>query len=246
LVISKTQYQIKFASVYPHKKPIIERTASSRLNCIGSTEGCELGDLLLIFCFVDKNKTVQLSRAHLVQAKKNYDLNSASQKCLYESDLDFLMPQNVVNQSTNPTRQRILPTFATDRIHSLSYLILNSTFSYPSLRQIPWSSNMEYGYENFLHRFIIGDIGKTFVPPAPSTNNWDCIIDDLINVGTGKVPSNTNPRGEGLEFILDSFNFFFFYDEYKLELDNPGLPTMCIIVQDTELNSENQNDTNSD
>ena len=94
---------------------------------------------------------------------------------------------------------------------------------------------MEYGYENFLHRFMIGDIGKSFVPPTATTNDWDCIIEDLINVGTGKITSSTS-RGAGLKFVLDSFNFLFFYDEYKMELDNPGLPTIYIIVQDTELN----------
>ncbi len=236
LVSGKTQYQIKFASVFTHQKPRIERTAASKSICSGNTEQCELGDLLLIFCFVDKDKTVKLARAHLVQAKKDYVLSSTSQKCLYENDLDFLMPQNIADKSINSNRQRVLPTYAVDRIHSLSYLILNSILFLPSIRQIPWASNMEYGFENFLYRFITGDIGKVFVPPLPSSSDWDCIIDDLINVGTGKIGSkNQQVRGSGLKYVLDSFNFFFNYNEYKLELDNPGLPSMFIIVQDTEL-----------
>lgn len=237
LVSGNSQYQIKFASVFTHQKPRIERTVTSKSNCVGNTDQCEIGDLLLIFCFIDRNKTVKLARAHLVQAKKDYVLSSASQKCLYENDLDFMMPQNIADKSINPNRLRVLPTYATDRIHSLSYLILNSTYPLPSLRQIPWSSNMEYGYENFLHRFMIGDIGKPFVTPTPTSNDWDCIIDDLINVGTGKVASSTS-RGAGLKFVLDSFNYFFFYDEYKMELENPGLPSIYVIVQDTELNEE--------
>jgi hypothetical protein len=231
------RYQIKFASVFTHQKPRVERTATSKLSCTGSTNEVELGDLLLIFCFVDKDKTVMLSRAHLIQAKKTSVLTSESQKCLYDSDLDFLMPQNIVDKSINPNRLRTLPSYKDDRIGFLSYLIINSSPKPPSLRQIPWSSDMEYGYESFLLRFILGEIGAQFTVPALTANNWDCIIDDLINVGTGKVPSETT-RGTGLKFILDIFNYYYYYDEYKLETENPGLPTLYVIVQDKELHGE--------
>lgn len=234
LINTNTQYQIKFASVFTHQKPRIQRTPNSIINCKGDTSQCELGDLLIIFCFVDKNKRVKVARGHIMQAKKKYELKSKSQKCFYDSDIEFLMPQTISSKSINTKQERVWPTFAENRVHALSYLILNEEAKYTSIRQIPWESEMEYGYENFLYRLIIGDIGKAFFPPSNVSNDWNCIIDDLVNVGTGKVSSSIG-RGEGLKFVLDVFNFYFILTEYKLELENPGLPTLFIIVQDTEL-----------
>lgn len=228
---SNTQYTVKFASVYCHQKPRVKRTANSIANCTGDTGQCELGDLMLVLVFIDKNKNIVHTAAHLVQAKKDPFLTSVSQQCLYDKDLEFEMPANVVRESITNHSLRKLPDYTEQRIQALSYLILKKKIT---VHQIPWSSNMGYGYEHFIYRMLIGDIGKTFKTPLAGEDEWNCIVDDMINIGTGKVPSST-ARGYGLPFILDKFNFFFVFEEYKMEIPNEGIPTIYIIVQDNEL-----------
>jgi len=228
---NNTQYTVKFASVYAHSKPRITRTANSIANCTGDTGQCELGDLMLALVFIDKNKKIIHASAHLAQAKKDPVLTSASQQCLYDKDLEFEMPANAVRESVTQHSLRRLPDYTEQRIHALSYLILKPGVS---IRQVPWSSNMGYGYEHFIYRMLIGDIGKSFKTPIAGEEEWNCIVDDMINIGTGKVSSST-VRGYGLPFILDKFNYFFFLGEYKMEIPDDGIPTIYIIVQDNEL-----------
>src|SRR5690554_5323779 len=54
-ITEETQYEMKFASVFCHKKPTISRTNTSINKCQGSTAGCELGDLMTIFLLLDRD-----------------------------------------------------------------------------------------------------------------------------------------------------------------------------------------------
>jgi hypothetical protein len=233
VIRSQPRYEVKFASVYCHQKPIIVRTNNSITKCLGSTPSCELGDLMTIFVLLDKNKKIVHSTAKIMQAKKKDILDSESQKCLYESDLDFEMPQNIVNESTNPDKLRTLPNFNSNRNNALSYLILNNGF--PLNKEIPSSSNLTYSWSHHLNLMMEFKTGLSFVTPTKKVDNgWNCIINDLINIGAEKIKGSTK-RGSGLEHFINAFNYFFFFPEYKLENENTGLPKVIIFCKDTKL-----------
>lgn len=231
-VLSHAAYEVKFASVFIHQKPRISRHVSSINLCTGDTPGCELGDLLVVFCLLDKNKTPLFRSAVISQAKKDRLLSSKSQQCLYDSDITFSMPARVYNNSINNAPERNLPDYSQGRTKALHYLILDK---FPSLRQVPWNSNLEYSWSHFLNRILVGDLGLPFEEPLKSPNpDWNCILYDLLNIGGGAIPSRIQ-RGNALADIVNLFNDFNEYDKYSIEIeDEQGIPTFFIIVRDTE------------
>lgn len=232
IITNQTEYELKFASVFCHQKPRVVRTFNSRKNCIGSTDSCELGDLMIVFLLLDKNKNVVCSTAKIMQAKKQDNLDSESQKCLYESDLDFNMPNNVVKVSSNDFALRKLPNYSERRNMGLSYLILNG--GNPYNKEIPSASNLHYGWNYHLELMMELKTGKKFVNPIDKEDiGWNCIISDLLNIGTGKVKSSID-RGYGLDFFINAFNYYYYYPEYKIENEETGIPKIIIICKNTE------------
>lgn len=232
-ILDETKYEIKFASVFCHKKPTIQRTLSSKSKCKGSTKGCELGDLMIVFLLLDNNKNVVHSTAKLMQAKKHDRLDSESQKCLYESDLDFEMPNNVVLKSTNTNKRRILPHFSALRHNALSYLIIRDR-SVKTV-QIPYSSSVQSMWGKELKDIMEFKTGLEFtIPIDKEDNGWNCIVNDLLNIGSGIIKSSTR-RGYGLDHFKNIFNYFFILPEYISENENEGISTMIVFCKDTEL-----------
>lgn len=237
IISSQTRFEIKFASVYCHQKPRVKRTTNSLLKCKGSTPSCELGDLMTIFVLLDRNKKIVYSTAKIMQAKRKNILDSESQKCLYESDLEFEMPQNIVNQSTNSNIIRTLPNYNNKRSDGLSYLILND--GSPKNKEIPSASNLIYDWSFHLELMMEFKTGLPFVPPNnPQENDWNCIINDLLNVGTGKVKSQTVRSGFGLDYFVNAFNDYDYFPEFYLDNNDFGIPKLIILCKDTELKSQ--------
>lgn len=235
-ITEETNFELKFASVFCHKKPIVTRTADSIAACTGSSPGCELGDLMTVFILLDKDKKTVCSTANIMQAKKTDNLNSDSQRCLYESDLTFEMPNTVTKFSSCLTPSRTLPDYDHLRDRALSYLILNN--GRPLAKDIPSSSNLNYGWDYFIQLFLELKMGLEFTTARNKHDNgWNCIVNDLLNVGSGKAPSRT-VRGIGLEHLKDLFNYYYYYPEYKAEHDRPGVPIMLIICKDKERSVE--------
>lgn len=222
---------MKFASVYCHQKPRVRRTQNSINNCKGSTLSCELGDLMIVFVLLDKNKKLVFNTSKILQAKKKAKIDSESQKCLYESDLELEMPNNILASSTNKSPLRTLPSYLNHRNMALSYLILNDKA--PINREIPFKSNLCYSWSHLLQLMLELKTGLVFNTPTNDfENGWDCIVSDLINVGIDKVVSK-NKRGTGLDYFINKFNYLFLYPEYKLELEDSGIPKLLIICKDT-------------
>ena len=232
VITKETEYEMKFASVFCHKKPTITRTENSKSQCQGNTPSCELGDLMTIFLLLDRDKNISFSSAKIMQAKKYDILNSESQKCLYESDRDFEMPKNVLSKSTCVDKLRILPDYSENRNLGLSYLILNS--GHPFNKEIPYNSNLHYSWGHHLQLTMELKTGKKFEIPSDSNDNgWNCIINDLLNVGSGAIKSSTE-RGYGIKELINAFNYYYYYPEYWRENEEAGIPKLLIICRDTE------------
>ena len=237
IITKETGYEMKFASVYCHKKPTISRTENSINQCQGNTPGCELGDLMTIFLLLDRDKSIAFSSAKIMQAKTKDVLDSKSQKCLYESDKDFEMPQNILDKSTCNNKLRKMPDYSENRNSGLSYLILNN--GYPFNKEIPSASNLHYSWGHHLQLTMELKTGKEFtIPTDEKDNGWNCIINDLLNIGSGSVKSSTE-RGYGIKELINAFNFFFYYPEYWIENEETGIPKLLVICRDTERRIEN-------
>ncbi|MGO4708930.1 hypothetical protein AB4Y90_07360 [Chryseobacterium sp. 2TAF14] len=236
-ILSNSSYEVKFASVFVHQKPRITRHTKAINLCSGSTPKCEIGDLLVVFCLLDKNKIPLFRSAVISQAKKESIIDSQSQKCLYDSDINFLMPKRVYEKSINPTPERFFPDYAQGRSKALHYLILDQ---HPTLKQVPWDSNLQYSWDHFINRILLGDLGLPFENATISDAGWNCIIHDLLNVGQGIIPSSIS-RGSEFFNIINSFNHFNEYEHYSIEIDDGavGLPTLYIIVRDKEFEKKN-------
>ncbi len=63
--LSTWGFVVKFGGVFVHQNPIINRLSECKGN-----KRCELGDLLTVFLFVDKNKNLLFQSAFISQAKK--------------------------------------------------------------------------------------------------------------------------------------------------------------------------------
>lgn len=72
--LSKNGFYVKFASIYIHQKPIVERISENIEN------KCELGDLVVIFTFLDRTKNPLINKAFIAQAKKEFKINNFCQK----------------------------------------------------------------------------------------------------------------------------------------------------------------------
>lgn len=229
-ILSHASYQVKFASVFVHKKPRVTRTAASKKICNGSTEGCELGDLLIVFCLLDKNKKPLYTSAVISQVKKTKSMPSGSQQCLYDRDLTFLMPKRVYEASIIATDERHLPDYSAGRSKALNYLILEEN---PFILAVPWSAGLAHNFAFFFNRIILGDLGLPFGSNVTKPD-WNCIIHDLLNIGNGIIPSRIR-RGSGMMDLVNLFNDFDDYRDFSVEIqDQVGLPILFIIVQDTE------------
>jgi hypothetical protein len=221
---------VKFASVFVHQKPRITRHPTMVATCPGDTIACELGDLLVIFSLIDKNKVPLFRSAMISQAKKDPVLGSQSQKCLYDWDTVFDMPDRVVNHSIRNHPERYLPDYSSKRAMALNYLILQR--NYPYVQYVPWASWVVCNWGLHLCRMIFGETGLPFTKAIATNPDWNCIMHDLLNVGRGIVPGSI-PRGSHLEDLVDVFNDFADYSKYSIEVqDNAGIPILFIIAQD--------------
>lgn len=232
-IVSSSRYEVKFASVYIHSKPKIKRTTSSKQNCKGSTEGCELGDMAIVFCFLDANKNPIYCSALLSQVKKKDNLDSKSQACLYDSDISFEMPASIWKNSViNSTPIRNLPSYSEGRTKALTYTIISPSTGEIYSKFVPWKKLIKCYWGHTIERIFSGDLGLRFGGPVTQPD-WNCTIHDLIQVGQGAIFSRIN-RGNALNDVINIFNDFNEYEKYSVELNEGGVPMMFIIVKDKE------------
>ena len=229
--IKMKNYEVKFSSIFVHQKPRIIRHSSSINVCEGDTPECELGDLSIVLCFLDSNKKPLITKSVIMQAKKEMRLDSVSQKCLYDSDEKFLMPQIVVKKSFISGNERTFPSYKQGRTKALKYFIIKNGINSTCIN-VPWG-NITQPFGNLISGVIIGDEGLDFNITS-SASDWNGIMNDLIQIGSGKVKSSTL-RGAFLDEILNFFNFFFYYETFSIDnADGIGIPIILIIVRDIE------------
>jgi len=229
-ITAETNYEMKFASIYCHQKPRIQRTPKNIERCDGDnkTEKCELGDLVIHFLLLDKDKKVQFSNAVILQAKVGHKPDNRTQQCLYENDDSLIFPKYFDKENEICE----LPKYEDCRAKALAYLFIGDDIS---VGQIPISNKLVFSWSFIIQRLLTNDFGKAYSYSEKSyKNDWDKLISKLIfNLQNSKLVKGKK-RVNGLENILNKFNYYYYYPEYKLTIDNEGIPTIMIIVRNKE------------
>jgi len=231
-LLSKAGYEMKFAGIFVHQKPRITRTHAI------SNRQCELGDLLVIFTFLNAAKTPLVNRAFLIQAKKSFHITNICQRELYDNDTEFDMPATIYNQSQcSRLPLRRLPSSVNQRWRALKYMfcanapvgilyvpstsVISSSFAIPMLGIITGFDGLEYSRQ-----------------PYPG-NGWSAIIWDLIDsIAPSIIRGTAITRGTNLQHLVSLFNDFSDHKKYFREVeadDASGMSMMFIIVRDKEL-----------
>lgn len=235
---SQTRHVLKFAGVFSHQRPYVNRLAHNV-----STKGdpsasgrCELADLMFLAVVVDKGKMVLSARATFFQAKKSDRMDNETQKWLYDFDDRF---QYVASEYKIPSfgLERTLPTWDEERSSALQYLILNPTSKSPRVRLTPWVVEHGHPFGFFLYRMLTLSAGKLYDQADVENGGWSTIVRDVLGMAARSISSRVNRGSEELDTIVDYFNDFrdnsIYYREYQ---GGPGGVSLILaIIQDTQL-----------
>ena len=226
--VNNKRFHLKFAGVFCHKKPTIQRSAASKQNYPGNTPGCELGDLLTIFVLLDANDKLHHLTGSLFQAKVHQKLDSVSQRRLYDCDGDYILPANLGGHT------RSLPTYAEGRARALRYLILNPDRpnTFVSCRHTPWDADYQPRWSTYLDALLAGSEGLTArTHNMVKNSSWSTLVDDLLSVAA-KVPSRKPPRGTdvAVQIATGQFNDFSAHDIWNAESQEPGVSVLMAIA----------------
>jgi len=226
--VSGPAFQLKFAGVFCHKKPTIQRSASAIAVNPGDTPGCELGDLLTLFVLFDANNDLHYMAGSLFQAKRYAQMTSRSQQHLYDDDDDFILPSYLGGHT------RRMPTIAEGRGRALRYLILNPDRpnSYVSCRHSPWTATYQPRWSTYIDGLLGATDGLSAqVDPTSKLSSWDQIVRDLLQVAKS-VPAKKPPRGTNVavQVATGLFNNFSNYESWSVEANAPGVSVMMAIA----------------
>lgn len=236
--LSNSDFQVKFASIFCHQKPRVQRTVASNAIARGDTSGCELGDLFVIFVLLDNTDRLHYAAGALFQAKLKPKLDSLSQKYLYDIDEDFEVPSYLENRTNPPEKLRKMPTYMEGRARALRYLILNPRYTgkYVQARHTPWQNDHQRQWSTFLDGLLSGTDGLRTNLSSANPSSWDIMVADLLMVGLN-VPHKKTPRGNdvAVQVATALFNNFRDLTAYSVDTkESDGVPIFMAIVCSTE------------
>lgn len=232
-------FNVKFASIFSHSKPIVTRIG----NCKSDKNNCELGDILIIFNYMDRNNNTLGNRAFLAQVKKHYEIKNQCQRCLYDEDNEFLMPKYLAKKSEccRRRKRKFLKTKELRR-KTLKYLILDNEGEVKIIGS-PWNKKNYWQWSVVMLKFMLGYEGYQFSKKPPKNCSWSSIIWDLISI-TAQSKYKGKERGINLEIITREFlklglfgrNMIGFHKKkYFSNNGIMGIPLIYIQVKDMEI-----------
>ena len=224
--LSSGLFDVKFAGVFCHKKPIVQRTASAKAANPSKPLGCELGDLLVAFVLLDRDDQLHYYASSLFQAKAKEHLDNKTQRLLYDIDASFILPKSLGGYG------RDFPIRAAQRARALRYLLMGPRRNDHDIgaRRSPWPSGSSVRWGDFAHRLMQAREGLVATPQATGAP-WDVINHDLLLMASN-VPGNKSPRGSNVAIQLATKNFNSFASReiwHATSEEDPGVPTILMI-----------------
>jgi len=225
--LSSALFDVKFAGVFCHKKPIVQRTIVAKAANPSTPLGCELGDLLVAFVLLDSADQLHYYASSLFQAKAKETLDNQTQRLLYDVDASFILPKNLGGH------ERHFPTPAAQRSIALRYLLMGPRRINHDIdaRCSPWKSGLSVCWGDFAHSLLQGREGLAATPQATGMP-WDVINHDLLLMAS-KVPGNKPARGTNVAIKLatKAFNSFASREIWHATSEQDrGIPTILMIA----------------
>lgn len=232
----KAGFELKFAGIFCHGQPQVTpfRRKTNDPSRTRICAPCELGDLHLVFVFLDQAKNLLDQRAILFQVKKKLRIGGASlidnprQASLYE-EADSFDYSNVLKGSRN------WPTYK-EKERALHYLFCGTL---PVITSSA-CANAPIDFGELLFRFLSDSEGVFFAEPIARYQGWWHVNWDLLKT-VSKAYYGQSTRGEGVTEVLSHFNDFANHDNFFLDLGedgHDGIPTLFVIVRDRQLPAE--------
>ena len=224
-------YEVKLASILVHQKPIVVPLKDYDENVAADvSSNPELGDLNLVFLFLDSQKNVRLARSILYQAKtarvsNEEAIHPAHQKYLYDRAPGFRYLNGHLKDQT-----RRLPV-AQGRRRGLHYLFVSEspTFSSP----VPSHRPAYIKWSESFFRLLIDAEGVGLAAARPSGAGWSKINQDLVSLFENDSALKAHNLGELASWFndfKDPNHWHAFAGEGSV-----GVNTLFVIVRDTEL-----------
>jgi hypothetical protein len=242
-LLSKNGRVVKFAGLFLHGTPMVNGWLQGKGPCSKKWLGtCELADLMTVFLYVDKNKTVKRMRCVLFQAKmkpspgpfviSNEDIK---QRRLYDECVGFKYAFDGIAPEGSC---RTLPT-GTSRRKALQYLFVEPRPVEVCTTPADKRKGQFKAYGDHLVSFLTG---KTGLNHGRRKDDWSTLIMELMANTATKLHTNGTIKGPGIQDLLKYFNSFEAHDVWNIDdgQDGEGLGVQLVIIWDGEMEDDAQ------
>lgn len=239
-LLSKNGRVVKFAGLFLHGTPMVNGwTPGTKPGSRKWLGPCELADLMTVFLYIDKSKTVKRMRCVLFQAKMkpapgpfviaNEDIK---QRRLYDECVGF---KYVYNGIAAKGTRRTLPTDAS-RKRALQYLFVEPRPVEVSAIPADKRTDQFGEYGDHLVSFLSG---KTGLSHGKRKDDWGVLMMELMEKTAAKLHTDSKIKGTGIKGLLKHFNSFEDHDIWSLDDgEGEGLGVQLVIVWDGDMGNE--------
>lgn len=236
-LLSKNGRVVKFAGLFLHGTPMVRGWTTNKAGHKQRNRSCELADLMTVFLYVDRSKTIKRMRCVLFQAKMmaskgNHVVDDPEQRKLYDDCHGFDYENAAV---ATKGESRMLPK-GSSRKKALQFMFVEprpvETRTIPSDKD----KGETLGYGAHLVRFLNG---KTGLASGKKSDSWSQITTELMEKTAEKLYSDGQIKGPGITDLLGHFNSF---EDHRIwcvdDGEGKGLGVELVIVWDSEMGEE--------
>lgn len=235
-LLSRNGRVVKFAGLFLHGTPMVrgwtKNEAGKKKPISGS---CELADLMTVFLYVDRSKTIKRMRCVMFQAKMQQSkgahvVDDPEQRKLYDECEGF----DYINATVSTKGDsRTFPRGAR-RKKALQFMFVEprpvETRTIPSDK----GKGRTLGYGDHLVNFLNGETG---LKSDTKKNAWGKIVWELMEKMASQVYSDNMIKGPGIQDVLNHFNSFENHDVWCINegQTGDGLGVQLVIVWDGDI-----------
>ncbi len=227
-LLSKNGRVVKFAGLFLHGTPMVQGWTTNK----ASKRNCELADLMTVFLYVDKSKTIKRMRSIMFQAKMTasngaHVVDDLEQRKLYDECDGFEYVNATVAKKGD---SRKLPKGAS-RKKALQFMFVEprpvETRTIPSAKD----KGVTLGYGDHLVSFLGG---KTGLESDTKKYAWGKIVWELMEKMGDKFHTDGMIKGPGIQDVLNHFNSFENHDVWSIDegQSDKGFGVQLMIVWD--------------
>jgi len=234
-LLSKNGRVVKFAGLFLHGTPMVQGWTTNKAGKKKHNRNCELADLMTVFLYVDRSKTIKRMRSIMFQAKMTasngaHVVDDPEQRKLYDECDGFEYINATVAKKGD---SRKLPKGAS-RKKALQFMFVEprpvETRTIPSDKD----KGATMGYGDHLVSFLGG---KTGLKSDTKRSAWGKIVWELMEQMGDKFHTDGMIKGPGIQKVLNHFNSFENHDVWSIDegKSGEGFGVQLMIVWDGDM-----------